>query len=73
MVADERTAGFSLTNIVLRPLVGFMYRYFVRRGFLDGREGLLVHLNHAAYVSWKYAKAWEITKSACERRTTGRS
>ena len=72
MVADERTAGFSLTNIVLRPLVGFMYRYFVRRGFLDGREGLLVHLNHAAYVSWKYAKAWEITKDACERRTTGR-
>jgi hypothetical protein len=26
---------------------------------LDGREGLLQHLYHSAYVSWKYAKAWE--------------
>lgn len=73
MVADERTSGFSITNIMLLPLVGFIYRYFVRLGFLDGREGLLIHLNHAAYVSWKYAKAWEFTKDACERRTTGRS
>src|SRR5713101_6198766 len=56
MVAGERQAGFSLFNILLRPLGAFFYRYFFRLGFLDGREGLLVHLNHAAYVSWKYAK-----------------
>ena len=31
-------------------------------GFLDGREGLLLHLYHSAYVSWKYAKAWERTR-----------
>ena len=31
-----------------------------RLGFLDGREGLLLHLYHSAYVSWKYAKAWEL-------------
>jgi hypothetical protein len=28
-------------------------------GFLDGREGLIVLMNHAMYVSWKYAKAWQ--------------
>ena len=37
----------------------FMWNYFFRLGFLDGREGLLLHLYHATYTSWKYAKAWE--------------
>lgn len=59
MVARERKVGFSVVNIVLRPMVRFIWAYFFRLGFLDGREGLLVLMNHAAYVSWKYAKAWE--------------
>jgi glycosyltransferase involved in cell wall biosynthesis len=59
MVARERKVGFSVVNIVFRPLVRFIWAYFFRGGFLDGREGLLVLMNHAAYVSWKYAKAWE--------------
>ncbi|HEY6373737.1 MAG TPA: glycosyltransferase family 2 protein [Candidatus Sulfotelmatobacter sp.] len=54
---------FSLSNIVLRPLATFIYNYFLRLGFLDGREGLLLHLYHAVYVSWKYAKAWELSRS----------
>ena len=54
--------GFSLVNIVLRPLATFIYNYFFRLGFLDGREGLLLHLYHAVYVSWKYAKAWELKR-----------
>lgn len=54
--------GFSLVNIVLRPLATFIYNYFFRLGFLDGREGLLLHLYHAVYVSWKYAKAWELPR-----------
>ena len=56
--------SFSLTNIVLRPLATFIYNYFIRLGFLDGREGLLLHLYHAGYVSWKYAKAWEISRQS---------
>ncbi|HXM62046.1 MAG TPA: glycosyltransferase family 2 protein [Terriglobales bacterium] len=52
---------FSVTNIVIRPLLTFTYNYFFRLGFLDGREGLLLHLYHSAYVSWKYAKAWELS------------
>jgi glycosyltransferase involved in cell wall biosynthesis len=54
--------SFSLADIVLRPLATFIYNYFVRLGFLDGREGLLLHLYHAVYVSWKYAKAWEMSR-----------
>jgi hypothetical protein len=58
--------GFSLANIVFRPLATFIYNYVFRLGFLDGREGLLLHLYHAVYVSWKYAKAWELRKRSQE-------
>ena len=51
---------FSFLNgVLLNPLVTFLYNYVVRLGMLDGREGLLLHLYHSSYVSWKYAKAWE--------------
>jgi len=64
MVAEKRgRVGFSVVNIVLRPLATFIYNYFFRLGFLDGREGLLLHLYHSVYVSWKYAKAWEMGRS----------
>jgi len=54
--------NFSVSDIVARPLATFVYNYFFRLGFLDGREGLLLHLYHAVYVSWKYAKAWELAR-----------
>src|SRR6266481_2479351 len=57
---------FSFSNIVLRPLATFVYNYFIRLGFLDGREGLLLHLYHATYVSWKYTKAWELSRKQPE-------
>jgi hypothetical protein len=60
MAVASGRRGFSLFNIVLRPIATFIYNYFFRLGFLDGREGLLLHLYHAIYVSWKYAKAWEL-------------
>jgi glycosyltransferase involved in cell wall biosynthesis len=48
-----------LWNVLLNPAATFFYNYVLRLGFLDGREGLLLHLYHSAYVSWKYAKAWQ--------------
>ena len=61
-VENERL-GFNLLNIVLRPKLTFLYNYIFRLGFLDGREGFLLHLYHAVYVSWKYAKAWELSRN----------
>jgi len=58
----EGHGRFSFIKIVLRPLATFVYNYFIRLGFLDGREGLLLHLYHASYVSWKYAKSWELSR-----------
>jgi glycosyltransferase involved in cell wall biosynthesis len=67
MVVAEGRRGFSIINIVLRPMATFIYNYFFRLGFLDGREGLLLHLYHAVYVSWKYAKAWELLRLSREQ------
>lgn len=61
--------GFNLINILLRPKLTFIYNYFFRLGFLDGREGLLLHLYHAGYVSWKYAKAWEMGRDESTQPT----
>ena len=69
MVVEKRSAGFSVVNIVFRPAVNFFYRYILRGGFLDGREGLLVHLTHASYVSWKFSKAWELSKNKAGKST----
>jgi len=58
-----RMGVFSFLNgTLLNPLATFIYNYILRLGFLDGREGLLLHVYHSCYVSWKYAKAWEISK-----------
>ena len=50
-------------NVFFLPLFEFIKNYILRLGFLDGREGLLLHLYHATYVSWKYSKSWERTHS----------
>jgi glycosyltransferase involved in cell wall biosynthesis len=62
MAVAKGQGRFSILNIVVRPLATFIYNYIFRLGFLDGREGLLLHLYHSVYVSWKYAKAWEKQK-----------
>jgi glycosyltransferase involved in cell wall biosynthesis len=60
MVVNSGRQNFVFVNVVFRPLLTFFYNYVFRLGFLDGREGLLLHLYHSIYVSWKYAKAWEL-------------
>jgi glycosyltransferase involved in cell wall biosynthesis len=62
-MAVENGRRSGLVDLVVRPVATFFYNYFFRLGFLDGPEGLLLHLNHAAYVFWKYAKLWELAHS----------
>lgn len=63
ILVTKRRRGFSSFNIVVQPVVRFLYNYAFRGGFLDGREGLLFHLYHSVYMSWKYAKAWEQSRN----------
>jgi glycosyltransferase involved in cell wall biosynthesis len=67
---EKGRRGFSLINIVLRPWLTFIYNYFFRLGFLDGKEGLLLHMYHAIYVSWKYAKVWELSRTDSAAKAT---
>ncbi len=60
ILMEKRRTQFSVLHIVITPVVRFFYNYVLRGGFLDGREGLLFHLYHSVYISWKYAKAWEL-------------
>ena len=66
LVAHGRTMA-SLPTFVARtfifPHFTFVWNYIVRLGFLDGREGLLLHLYHSVYASWKYAKAWDRSRT----------
>jgi glycosyltransferase involved in cell wall biosynthesis len=63
-----RSAMAFVAMGVVNPLLTFVKNFVFRLGFLDGREGLLFHLYHSGYVSWKYAKAWE----ASRRQSFGR-
>ncbi len=49
-------------NVLILPTLTFLRNYFLRLGFLDGREGFLLHLYHSTYNSWMYAKAWQTTR-----------
>ncbi len=64
LLSQGRTSRSTLAfwwNVLLVPNLTFVWNYVFRLGFLDGREGLLLHLYHSAYISWKYAKAWRLT------------
>lgn len=57
-VGRVNKVGFG--ELILRPLGRFIKQYFLRRGFLDGRAGL-VFCGLSAFSSFlKYARLWEI-------------
>jgi glycosyltransferase involved in cell wall biosynthesis len=62
MAVARGRKGFGAFNIISRPLWTLLYNYWLRLGFLDGREGILLHHFHATYVSLKYAKVWELAR-----------
>jgi hypothetical protein len=59
-----------VANTVINPALTFIKNYIFRGGFLDGRQGLIFHLNHSAYVNWKFAKAWEAHQFATKEAAT---
>lgn len=46
-------------NFILNPLAGFIRRYILERGFLDGVRGLIVAMSAIIYFFLKYAFLWE--------------
>ncbi|RRA47306.1 glycosyltransferase family 2 protein [Acidipila sp. EB88] len=68
---QSRSLVAFMWNVVLNPVATFLYNYGLRGGFLDGREGLLLHGYHSCYVSWKFAKAWEQDRAGRARSSAG--
>jgi glycosyltransferase involved in cell wall biosynthesis len=59
----EAGRGFSVLNLVVRPLFQFVKMYVLRLGFLDGIHGFVLCVASSAYVFTKYAKLWELRKT----------
>ncbi|MDJ0781169.1 MAG: glycosyltransferase family 2 protein [Desulfosarcinaceae bacterium] len=50
---------FHLHQLVTRPLAAFIKKYFLRAGFLDGLQGLVIAVSSLVYVFLKYMFLWE--------------
>lgn len=49
-------AKHSFVKAVLRPPWTFLRIYLLKRGFMDGREGLIIAVLYSQYTFWKYIK-----------------
>jgi (heptosyl)LPS beta-1,4-glucosyltransferase len=59
---QERGKSASVLDIILRPGARFIKFYLIKRGFLEGRAGLVVALIEAYGAFLKYAKLWEVSR-----------
>jgi heptosyltransferase III len=54
----------SIIKILGHTTFAFVKSYIIKRGFLDGYEGLMVAKAEANHVFYKYAKLYEVNKKA---------
>lgn len=52
-----------IVGTLIKPTWAFLKVYFINRGFLDGKMGLMFAIHHAYYTFMKYAKYHLITNS----------
>jgi len=48
----------NLYHFLFRPWYRFMHQYFLRLGFLDGKEGFIISYVHAFSVFKRYVQLW---------------
>ena len=58
-------------NLALRPWIRFLKMYVLRRGFLDGKHGLVLSFLAAFNVFTKYARLWEMEVGDGDDKTAG--
>lgn len=58
----ERGKKFRFYQIFTHPVWTFLNMFIIKKGFLDGRIGLVVSLLYAYYTLIKYLKLWELAK-----------
>jgi glycosyltransferase involved in cell wall biosynthesis len=68
--ADELSkqgAPFHWSDLVLRPVMGFLYRYIWLQGFRDGWRGLIFCVYTTFYLFLTRAKLWELRVLGVDR------
>ncbi len=63
-VLQQRGRQASLTGAVLRGSWSFIRTYFLRAGFLDGREGFMLAVSNAEGTYYRYLKLMLLSKKA---------
>jgi len=53
----------KLSDLVFRPIFRFIKFYLFKKGFLEGKAGLVVACIEAGQVFLKYAKLWELNSA----------
>jgi glycosyltransferase involved in cell wall biosynthesis len=69
MVASGRRVTFA--SGFLHGFWTFLRTYFLRAGFLDGREGLLLAITNAEGAYYRYMKAWLLARRERASSSTG--
>ncbi|MBW2281331.1 MAG: glycosyltransferase family 2 protein [Deltaproteobacteria bacterium] len=64
---QEKGARATVVNLTLRPLWRFLRMYVLRRGFLDGRRGLMIASFASFGVFLKYARLWDRQRPARQK------
>lgn len=59
----ENKKCYFFRDIVLRPLWAFLKVYLLDRGFMDGKLGFILSVNHYFYTMTKYVKLYYLNKS----------
>ncbi len=59
----EGRKAYFLRDVVLRPLWAFFKVYFINLGFLDGKLGYILSVDHAFYTMNKYVRLYYLYKS----------
>ncbi len=60
MAKERRSVEWH--DFLVRPLWTFLKMYFIRQGFREGMEGLILAGLYAFYTFSKYAKLWEMRR-----------
>ena len=60
----------SVLEIATHPPLAFLRNYIARAGFRDGAAGLIISAMNAYYVFLKFAKLWELERSARHHEDT---
>ncbi len=60
---DNGKSCSFIKDIILRPTWAFIKVYFLDRGFLDGKLGFILSVNHYFYTMTKYVRLYYLLKS----------